>query len=64
MKNLYFIIIFMLFGFYSFAQTPTKGCVEGDCINGKGTYIYKGGTKYKGSFKGGLANGKGTCYYS
>ena len=53
----------MLFGIYSFSQTSTKGCVEGDCINGEGTYIYKGGAKYKGHFKGGLANGEGICYY-
>jgi hypothetical protein len=64
MKNLYFFTILMLLGFNSMAQTSTKGCVEGDCINGIGTYIYKDGTKYKGSFENSLASGKGICYYS
>lgn len=64
MKNLHFTIILLLLSFNSIGQSQTKGCVEGDCINGKGTYIYKDGTKYKGSFKAGLASGKGICYYS
>ncbi len=48
----------------STAKLGREGCIKGDCTNGKGTYIYKGGSaKYVGSFKNELAHGKGICYY-
>ena len=34
-------------------------CVEGDCVNGKGTMIYSTGHKYVGEFKNGKRDGQG-----
>ncbi len=42
-----------------------EGCIEGDCQNGIGTYIYEAGSaKYVGSFKNEIPEGTGTCYYA
>lgn len=49
---------------YIGVEKEAKGCVEGDCKNGTGTYIYKDYTKYIGNFKDTKANGYGKCYYS
>jgi hypothetical protein len=34
-------------------------CVEGDCVNGKGTIVTATGHKYTGMFKDGLRHGEG-----
>jgi hypothetical protein len=39
-------------------------CVEGDCVNGKGTFEFTDGDKYVGEFKDGKENGQGTKTYS
>jgi uncharacterized protein YkwD len=36
------------------------GCVEGDCINGQGTYVYSDGSQYSGGYKDGMYSGFGT----
>lgn len=41
-----------------------KGCIDGNCVNGTGTYVYRDYTKYVGSFKNARANGYGVCYYA
>jgi hypothetical protein len=41
-----------------------KGCVSGDCMNGKGTYILDNGEKYVGEMKNGVREGKGTYYFN
>lgn len=51
-------------GLYVGASRAAKGCVEGNCRNGEGTYIYLNNTKYSGEFFNGEAHGKGTCFYS
>lgn len=38
-------------------------CTKGDCVNGKGTYVYKNTSTYYGDFKDSLANGYGRCNY-
>lgn len=34
-------------------------CVEGDCVNGKGTMVFSTGHKYTGGFKDGVRHGEG-----
>jgi hypothetical protein len=41
------------------------GCIQGDCENGTGTYVYKeGSAKYVGDFKNKTPHGKGNCTYA
>lgn len=47
------------------ATLQKEGCVDGDCQNGKGTYVFKNGkATYKGTFINSKANGKGECQYA
>ncbi|MEM8906395.1 MAG: caspase family protein, partial [Bacteroidota bacterium] len=39
-------------------------CVSGDCVNGRGTYVYPSGAKYVGDFSKGEIHGVGVCYYT
>lgn len=41
--------------------TP-EGCVNGNCHDGYGTYIYPNGNRYVGEFLSGKPNGKGILY--
>ena len=46
------------------SKAAGEGCVMGDCINGYGTYIYRGhSAKYTGHFKRELPHGKGKIQY-
>ena len=36
------------------AQGTNDTCIEGDCINGVGTFKWSNGDKYTGEFKGGV----------
>ncbi|TGN08327.1 MORN repeat-containing protein [Leptospira ilyithenensis] len=40
------------------------GCVEGDCVNGIGKYIYENGDIYQGSFKNDQREGQGNFVYT
>jgi hypothetical protein len=42
-----------------------EGCIAGNCDNGTGTYVFKGGSaKYVGTFKNRQPHGKGTVHYA
>lgn len=40
------------------------GCVEGDCVNGTGKYVFLDRTRYEGEFRNGQAHGTGFCAYA
>ena len=63
MKRAILIIITLFLYVISYAQKDLKGCIDGNCDNGLGTYLYKDNTVYIGKFKARMANGFGVCYY-
>lgn len=49
----------------SLIESGKVGCIQGDCAEGKGTYIFKeGSAKYAGDFKSGQPHGFGICTYA
>lgn len=60
------IALFPVFAFFliSCASTgdyeePYSGCIEGDCENGLGRYVWSSGSTYTGYWKSGKRHGKG-----
>lgn len=47
----------------SAASGVRKGCIEGDCENGEGVYVYDGGAAYRGAFREGKRQGNGVLVY-
>ncbi|MEL6637394.1 MAG: caspase family protein [Bacteroidota bacterium] len=39
-------------------------CIQGNCYDGRGTYVYPSGAKYQGQFRQGKINGEGVLYFS
>lgn len=49
----------------SLIESGQIGCIQGDCSEGKGTYIFKeGSAKFVGEFKYGQPHGFGICTYA
>ena len=49
----------------SLIESGQAGCIQGDCTDGKGTYIFKeGSAKYIGDFKDAQPHGFGICTYA
>jgi hypothetical protein len=46
------------------SSADETGCVQGDCVNGTGTYRWANGDHYEGQFKDGERHGRGTLYYA
>jgi len=61
MKKILFHIIILAFCLPPKIALGDDGkCIEGDCANGKGIYLYSDGSKYTGEFADGVRNGQGT----
>ena len=54
-----FFLLFLVFCNTAFAE-----CIQGNCINGQGTYTYASGSKYVGEFKDDFPHGQGTYTYA
>ena len=40
------------------------GCIKGNCVNGKGTFIWPNGDRYEGDWVNGQRTGQGKYFYS
>ena len=62
-----FIIFAIAIPLTSFAEEEGCGeegeCIEGDCENGQGTYVFTDGSSYSGEWKDGFPEGSGTLKY-
>jgi len=62
-----FIIFAIAIPLTSFAEEEGCGeegeCIEGDCENGRGTYVFADGSSYNGEWKDGFPEGSGTLKY-
>lgn len=62
--KLQFSVIILSFFIIFVPIISSAECINGDCENGKGTYLISPKSKYIGSFKNGKFHGHGTCYFS
>jgi serine/threonine-protein kinase PpkA len=44
-------------------SVPNFGCIQGNCTNGSGTYLFKNGDKFTGEWKNSNIYNRGTYYY-
>ncbi|MBR9921883.1 MAG: peptidase C14 caspase catalytic subunit p20 [Bacteroidetes bacterium] len=52
-------------GEYIGQRQDEYGCVQGDCANGRGSFVYKDeGAKYVGAFRSNQPHGQGIMYYA
>lgn len=52
------------FGLLFLSTYVSAQCVQGNCQNGYGTFVFKSGAKYMGDFKNGIIEGQGILYFS
>ncbi len=68
-KTLLFAFILLAYAIplVSFGAEESCGeegeCIEGDCENGQGTYVFSDGSSYSGAWKDGFPEGSGTLKY-
>jgi hypothetical protein len=68
-RFLFFICLLFLLPFctgiiFHLANPFLNKCIQGNCENGKGTYIFASGMRYEGEWKNGKRDGQGTLTYS
>ena len=56
-------LVIILLAFFCFPGFSQAECVRGDCINGEGRLIHKGGIVYEGRFKEGKFHGEGVLVF-
>ena len=63
MNRLLLIIpLLLLLVFGDPAYSAETGCIEGDCVNGTGTYVFSSGSRYEGQWKDDTYDGQVGCY--
>jgi hypothetical protein len=61
MKKSFLLLFLLLFSLPPASTYGREGkCIEGDCFNGKGAYLFSDGDKYIGEFKNAKFFGQGT----
>ena len=63
MRWIIYVFVVGLANIY-FSPRSTAQCVEGNCTNGEGIYIYPSGAKFVGNFLNHLAHGFGILYFA
>jgi len=61
--GIFYILLFSGLVVFYIADPFENKCIEGNCVNGHGIYIYHSGLKYEGEWKNGLRSGNGTLTY-
>ncbi len=56
-------LVWSVIGIFLSIQLSAQ-CLQGDCWDGIGTFLYPSGAKFEGEFKNGKINGFGTLYFS
>ncbi len=64
MKKQYGLFFALLSLMLLIPAVASGSCVEGDCLNGTGTFTYHLGQKYTGEWQNGEKHGQGTYVYS
>ena len=60
MSRVYLFLAVLLLG----SSAVSGQCIKGNCSNGKGTFVFKSGSKFNGTFKNGRIHNFGTLYFS
>jgi hypothetical protein len=58
----FFLILLGIFSFYLFNPFSNE-CIQGNCENGNGVYVFHSGMKYDGEWNNGKRDGQGTLTY-
>ena len=64
MKHIFYYIAVLVLLCLVMPQPGFAGCIEGDCKNGIGSYVWDSGNKYEGIFKNGRRTGQGTYIFA
>jgi len=60
LKKLTAIILTLILSLLFLPCSSYSDCVDGDCVNGQGTFTFPDGSKYVGNYKDGKFDGQGT----